>query len=236
MKSRPRTIPAQPRGNDLKRLGILGGTFDPVHCGHLILATQLRDVFGLDLVLLVPCNRSPHKPRYRPAPSRHRLEMARLAALGRRGLAVSDVEICRGGISYTVDTVRQLRRLVGPRVEMWLLVGTDAYLDIPAWKDFRSVVRECFLGVACRPGYKVRRLPKIISSRARFAEITQLDVSSTDLRRRLRAGLSVGFLVPERVEAYIKRNGLYGPAKRLAEARPGRPLRAGRRSDRSVPC
>jgi len=236
VRSRPAAIPARVRGSELRRLGVLGGTFDPVHCGHLILAAQLREVFGLDLVLLVPCSRSPHKPKYRPAPSRHRLEMARLATSGRKGLAVSDMEIRRGGISYTVETVKQLRRLVGPQVEIWLLVGTDAYLDIPAWKDFGAIMRECFLGVACRPGYKVRRLPAIITSKARFAEITEFDVSSTDIRRRLRAGLTAAFLVPERVEAYIKRNKLYGPAKQRVQAHLRRHERAGRHSGASASC
>jgi len=215
----------------------LGGTFDPVHYGHLILAAQLREAFGLDRVLLVPCSRSPHKPRYKPAHSRHRLEMARLATLGRKGLAVSDMEIRRGGLSYTIDTVTQLRQLMGPRVELWLLVGMDAYLDIPAWKDFESIVRECSIGVARRPGYRVRQLPKAIRSKAHFAEITELAVSSTDIRRRLRAGLGASFLVPERVEAYIKRNRLYGPTKPVGAAQHSRPPQESRRgSDASSAC
>ena len=131
------------------------------------------------------------------------------------------MEIRRGGISYTVDTVKQLRKLAGPRVELWLLVGMDAYLDIPAWKDFESIVRECLIGVACRPGYRITRLPKAIRSRARFAEITEFAVSSTEIRRRLRAGLGASFLVPERVEAYIQSNKLYGPARRRAAAPSG---------------
>ena len=216
MKRRPGATPERILGSDLKRLGVLGGTFDPVHYGHLVCAAQLQEAFALDLVLLVPCNRSPHKPHYRPAPSRHRLAMTRQAVFGREGLAVSDLEIRRGGISYTIDTVRDLRRLVGPRVEIWLLMGTDAYLDVPAWKDFRSVVRECRLGVACRPGYKARRLPEAVRSKARFAEITSLDVSSTDIRRRLRGGLTVAYLVPERVENYIGRNRLYGLPGRVS--------------------
>jgi nicotinate-nucleotide adenylyltransferase len=216
VKRSPGAIPGQTRGGRITRLGILGGTFDPVHYGHLVCAAQLREAFGLDLVLLVPCSRSPHKPHYRPAPSRHRLAMAGLAASRRKGLAVSDLETRRGGISYTIDTVKELREVLGPQVEIWLLMGMDAYLDVTAWKQSDSIVRECYLGVACRPGYRIRRLPRSISCRARFAHITAVEVSSTDVRRRLQDGLTIAFLVPERVEDYIKRHRLYEPRGRVS--------------------
>lgn len=221
------------------RIGVFGGTFDPIHLGHLVCAEQLRDALGLDRVILIPCSRSPHKPRCRLAPSRHRLEMARLAVRGRRGLSVSDLEIARGGVSYTVDTVRQLRRRLGARAEIWLLLGADAYRDVAAWQDPQTVIRECCFGVAGRPGYRKITPSWAGRARTRFVRITPVDLSSTDVRLRVAAGRSVRFLVPGPVEAYIERHGLYrrggrggadrgGGTRRGARCRaPSRRLRSG---------
>lgn len=196
----------------MKRIGVFGGTFDPVHYGHLVLADQLREAFSLDRVVFVPANRSPHKPGYRPAPAAHRLKMVELALQGCRDFTVSDFEIRRGGVSYTIDTVRYLRRRFGAQVELWLLLGMDAYLEVPTWKDFEVVVSQCFLGVACRPGWRAGRMPKAVSRRAMFAETTPLGISSTDIRRRARQGGSIRFLVPPAVDAYLRRHRLYGRA------------------------
>ena len=204
----------RPRGRqrtDLKRLGIFGGTFDPVHYGHLICADQLRQALDLDLVIFVPCNRSPHKPGYRPAAARHRLRMAELATRDVPGFAISDLETRRGGASYTVETIRQIRRQYGKGVQLWLLMGMDAYRDVRSWKEPDAILRECYLGVACRPGYGRPRMGA--TGRARFVEITSVDISSTVIRRRVRLGRTVRFLMPEAVETYIRRNRLYGSAR-----------------------
>jgi nicotinate-nucleotide adenylyltransferase len=170
----------------------------------------LREALKLDVVVFMPCNRSPHKPGYRPAPARHRLRMAKLALRGFRGFAVSDLETRRGGPSYTVDTVRRIRKRYGKGVELWLLVGMDAYLDLGTWREPEAILRDCSLGVACRPGYAGRKRPGAAGVRARFVEITPLEISSTALRRKIRLGRSISFLVPNLVEAYIRRNRLYG--------------------------
>ena len=206
--------PKRPRRTSPKRLGIFGGTFDPIHIGHLVLAHQLREALRLDTVIVVPCSRSPHKPGYRPAPAGHRLRMARLALRGLDGFEVSDLEMRRRGPSYTVDTVRRIRRRHGTGVELWLLVGMDAYLEMEAWREPEVILRECRLGVACRPGYRAGRLRLAAGARVRFIEMTPLDISSTALRRRVRSGRSISFLVPAAVEAYIKRHGLYGARRR----------------------
>jgi nicotinate-nucleotide adenylyltransferase len=174
----------------------------------------MREALGLDLVIIIPCSRSPHKPRCLLAPSRHRLRMVELAIGGTQGLEASDVEIRRGGVSYTVDTVRELRRRFGSRVEIWLLLGMDAYLDSPRWKDLGTLVRECHFGVACRPGYRSPARSGVAPSRTRFVGITAVDVSSTDVRRRLRAGKSIRYLVADPVRAYIGRHGLYNGRRR----------------------
>ena len=200
----------RPRSADLRRLGIFGGTFDPVHYGHLICADQLSEALGLDLVVFMPCNRSPRKPGYRPAPARHRLEMVKLALRPAPSFVVSDIETRRGGASYTVDTVRQIRTLYGGHVDLWLLMGMDAYLDVLSWKEPDAIFQECSLGVACRPGYRGEQLPGVAQGKTRFVEITSVDISSTAVRGRLRQGRTVKFLLPEVVEAYIRRHRLYG--------------------------
>lgn len=206
--------PKPPRHNELKRLGIFGGTFDPIHYGHLVCARELAEALLLDLVMFIPASRSPHKPRYRPAPARDRIRMVEIATRGYRGFVVSDMETRRPSISYTADTVCRLRKRLGPSVELWLLVGMDAYLDIPAWKDPATIVRECSLGVACRPGYHRGALGLTPRGRTRFVKTTLVDISSTQIRKQVRDGRSIDFLLPREVEAYIRRHGLYGSGGR----------------------
>jgi nicotinate-nucleotide adenylyltransferase len=130
--------------------------------------------------------------------------MVRLALGNHPLFEVSDLEIKRGGVSYTVDTVRHFREAMGPGVELWLLLGIDAYLDIPAWKDPDVVLAECRFAVARRPGCEDRRLSSDFEARTRFENITAVDISSTGIRQRLREGKSIRYLVPDAVEAYIR--------------------------------
>lgn len=197
-----------------RRIGIFGGTFDPVHYGHLVCAEQLREAAGLDVVMFMPCSRQPHKPRYAPSSPAHRLAMLRAATRRRQEFLVSDLEIRRGGVSYTSDTVLELRSFLGKRPEMWLMLGMDAFLDMPGWKDPAAVERECRFAVATRPGYTgtghIRKtLKRALAGKCRFVEITGLDISSTGIRRRVARGKSIRFLLPDPVEAYIKKTGLY---------------------------
>jgi nicotinate-nucleotide adenylyltransferase len=196
-----------------KRIGIFGGTFDPVHYGHLVCAEQLREAAGLDIVLFIPCSRQPHKPRYRPSDPADRLAMLRAATRKYPDFLVSDMEIKRGGVSYTADTVAELRTLVGRGPEIWLMLGMDAFLEVHRWKDPEVVLRECRFAVATRPGYareaRRGRYTEALKRKCRFVEITPIDISSTDIRRRASRGKSIRFLVPGPVEAHILRKGLY---------------------------
>jgi nicotinate-nucleotide adenylyltransferase len=187
----------------MERIGLFGGSFDPIHLGHLICAEQLSEAIGLDRVIFIPCSRQPHKPEYVPAGAGHRLEMVRLATSGRPDLQVSDIEIVRGGLSYTVDTVVEMRRQLGSQAELWLLMGMDAYLDLKRWKRPELLAEECRFAVACRPGYQAREQPEFASGRTTFVTITEVGLSSTDIRERITDGRSIRFLVPEAVEAYI---------------------------------
>jgi nicotinate-nucleotide adenylyltransferase len=192
-----------------RRIGIFGGTFDPVHYGHLVCAEQLREAAGLDIVMFMPCSRQPHKPRRLPSAASDRLAMLRAAVRKYEGFTVSDIETERGGVSYTADTVRQVRALAGNRPEIWLMLGMDAFLDIPGWKDPDLIFRECRFAVATSPGYRSKRVSRRVAAKCRFVEITALDISSTDIRKRAARGGSIRFLVPDPVEALIRRKGLY---------------------------
>jgi nicotinate-nucleotide adenylyltransferase len=197
-----------------RRIGIFGGTFDPVHYGHLACAEQLKEAAGIDVVMFIPCSRQPHKPRYKPTDAAERLAMLRAATRRYDGFTVSDMEIRRGGVSFTADTVSEVRSLVGKRPEIWLMLGMDAFLEVHRWKDPQVILAECRFVVAARPGYpgagQMRRMATgAVARKCRFVEITALGISSTDVRRRVARGRSIRFLVPDPVEAHIRRKGLY---------------------------
>jgi nicotinate-nucleotide adenylyltransferase len=206
-----------PRVGDVRRLGIFGGTFDPVHCGHLICAEQLREAIDLDLVLFVPSSSPPHKYERPEASAAHRLEMVKLAIAGSDRFATSDIEVVKGGVSYTVDTVRHIRDVYGEGVQLWLLMGMDAYLDIPTWKEPETIAAECSFGVATRPGYSKDLDPRLPKAKTRFVDITLVEISSTDIRRRLSRGKSIKHLVPDGVERYIRQHGPYPSASKGQE-------------------
>jgi nicotinate-nucleotide adenylyltransferase len=193
--------------------GLLGGSFDPIHLGHVAAAEAVLRLRLLDQVLLVPTGQPPHKPPL-AASFDHRLAMARLAAKGRKGLSVSDLEGRRPGPSYTVDTLRELRRLHrGTAFE--LLVGADMLLDLPRWHRAEEVVREARIVAFGRPGAAseaARGAFEAAFGRVRhvWVELSPMEVSSTGIRQRLLAGEPVRGLLDPAVEAYIRAHGLYG--------------------------
>ena len=186
------------------RLGILGGSFDPVHLGHLALAEAARDRLGLDRVLLVVAAAQPLKPQGPAAPAEDRYAMVRLAVRGRRGLEASDLELRRPAPSYTVDTLREIRRRFPDASEVVLLLGADALEEFPRWRE-SGAVRALARMVACpRPG-----APAPTGAFEVLAADTP-EASSTEVRRRAAAGEPLAGLVPGDVEAYIRERRLYG--------------------------
>lgn len=186
------------------RVALLGGSFDPVHLGHLHVAEVVLATGAYDQVLFVPAHLPSHKPATLAAPD-HRLTMLRLAISRRPGLAVSDVELRRGGVSYTVDTVRQLQRDGTLGMRPGLVVGDDLGAELDTWREAEALFGMVELLVARRTRPKAplafphRRLPN-----------HPLPLSSSELRRRVRAGQVIRALVPDRVDAYIREHGLYG--------------------------
>jgi len=195
------------------RIGILGGTFNPPHLGHLVLAQEAYLRLSLDRVMLVPARIPPHKPVDDEPGVEHRLEMCRLAADGESWLNVSDLEVQRPGPSYTVDTLEQLHSRT-PDSELYLIVGADIAVGLPDWRDPGRVLSLATLSVAERPGTSRAAVEEAMENvpggeRARYFEMLEIGISSTMLRDRVRAGQPTRYLMPDAVRSYIESNALY---------------------------
>lgn len=192
------------------RIGILGGTFDPPHAGHLALAHAARDQLKLDEVILMPANRNPHKSAKATIP-KHRFEMVKLAVEGEPGLAASDLEITRGGLSYTVETLAELA--MAQPAEYWWILGADALRDFGTWKQPERILRLARLAAAVRPPMSetdVRaRLSGELKEHVDIVRMNAMDVSSTDLRSRLERKQTVNPWIAPRVLRYIQEHRLY---------------------------
>jgi len=200
------------------RIGVLGGSFNPVHNGHLILAEQMREHFGLAKVLFVPARRPPHKQSEGLAPAADRLRMVQLAIEGNAALDASDIELRRHGLSYTIDTIRELQQQYGPEAELHFIIGCDTVRELPTWHRVGELMRMCKFVVGLRPGHAAavhEHLAGILPERElaaleqRTASIRLIEISSTDIRHRCRSGKSIRYLVPAAVEDYIRTRGLY---------------------------
>lgn len=194
------------------RIGVLGGTFDPVHYGHLRLAEEAREALGLQRVLLIPAFVSPFRTAERLSEPAHRLRMLQLAAHDNPHFVVSDIEIQRGGVSYTVETLHALQAQ-HPDAELYLIVGADALRGFPAWREPERIVHICTLAVGVRPDYDLQAtlntLPEPIRARVQPIRATPLDISATELRQRVRTGRSIRYLTPPNVIEYIHQHRLY---------------------------
>jgi nicotinate-nucleotide adenylyltransferase len=200
------------------REGILGGSFDPIHNAHLHVAREARRRLALDRVLFVPARVPPHKPVAAATSAERRLAMVKLAIAGEPGFEVSDVELRREGPSYTIDTVRSELDRLGADAEIFFLVGTDQALELDTWRRIDDLARLCTLVPVARPGFHLadldrlaRKLPAELAARIKSAALdtAPMDVSSTDIRRRVREGQSIADLVPPAVARYIREHGLY---------------------------
>ncbi len=198
-----------------KSLGILGGTFDPVHYGHLLAGEWAREVYRLDQLVFMPAARPPHKDLAGVLGSQHRSRMVELAVNDNPGFSVSTLEQEREGFSYTVDTVRYYLQEY-PGVEIYFIIGVDALQLIYTWKDVEQLVELCQFIVVTRPGYildksdpALQSLPDALWERLTLLSIPGLEISSSDIRRRVSKGLSIRYLLPPAVEKYIQENNLY---------------------------
>ncbi len=197
------------------RLGVLGGTFDPVHIGHLLLAEEARSALGLDRVLFVPAGEPWRKAERELSNSEHRLAMVRLAVGDAPAFEVSTVEVERRGPTYTVDTLEALRQEMGSGAEVFFLMGQDALADLPHWRDPERIIALARLAVASRAGWEEAQAVALekevpgISRRVVWLEMPHIAISSTAVRDRVRRGESIRYWVPPPVEDYIRQNRLY---------------------------
>jgi nicotinate-nucleotide adenylyltransferase len=195
-----------------RRLGVFGGTFDPPHVGHLALAEWALEQLELDRVLFVPAGTPPHKQAGRRSSAAQRVAMTRAAVRGNEAFTVSTIETKRRGPSYTVDTLAELAA-ANPGAELWLLMGADMYATLRTWHEPEGIARHARIAVALRPGAKApRRVSGIKGQRVEWLGNPGIEVSSSAVRDRARAGRSVRYLVPDAVARHIARHGLYRSA------------------------
>jgi nicotinate-nucleotide adenylyltransferase len=186
------------------RVGVFGGSFDPIHLGHLVVAESARDALSLDHVLLIPARVPPHKPGRVLAGAEHRWRMVELACSGNDRLRPSRIEIDQDGVAYTVDTLRALRGAADAPAEMYLLLGADSLRDMYTWRDPSEIRRLAHLVVARRPGVHVHASDDVL-----VLVQPPLEISASDIRARVRAKRTIRYLVPDAVRAYIDEHGLY---------------------------
>jgi nicotinate-nucleotide adenylyltransferase len=186
------------------KVGILGGTFNPVHIGHLIMAEEIMEKALLSRVIFVPTYLPPHKDNIDVAPAADRFKMLKLAVSNNRNFHISDIEIRRQGQSYTIDTVKELKKLF-PRDELYFITGSDLLKYLDAWKDLSEILKLVKFLVATRPGYPLEKIPSYIST----VSIRAVDISGFEVRQAARQGCSFRYLVPERVFNYINAKKLY---------------------------
>jgi len=202
--------------SDVKRkIGIMGGTFDPIHTGHLVIAEAVRIEYNLEKVLFIPAANPPHKQHSQIEPSIHRYIMTVMATYSNPHFYVSPIELERSGLSYTIDTVRALIEQYGDKTEFYFITGADAIQDLPTWRHIDQLLDLCHFIAAARPG-SICSLDHIINNlgvkgRQRIHRLPnpELEISSTDIRERVGLGRSIKYIVPESVESYILKEGLY---------------------------
>jgi nicotinate-nucleotide adenylyltransferase len=197
------------------KVGIFGGTFDPIHMGHLLLAEEARVRLSLTKVLFIPTGQPWMKEGRPVSAGHHRLAMVRLAIEDHPAFEASDIELRRPGPTYTIDTLEELRALWGDGPEVYLLLGLDALRDFPRWREPQRILEQCLLVGMARPGY-VDFSPSTLdvvfpgaSQRLVLLHGPQIGISGTEIRRRVSMGVSIRYWVPRPVELYIAQHGLY---------------------------
>lgn len=184
------------------KIGILGGSFNPPHIGHLILAEYVRDYLELDKVLFIPCSSPPHKPNQDMPKGDTRLKMLNLALRNKKNFEISNIEVNKGGVSYTIDTVRELRKR-WIKEEIFFIIGSDLYKEFHTWKSPKEIRQTVNLVVVIRNDLADKDDDCV------FVNIPRIEISSSLIRERIRMGRSIKYMVPPRVERYIYKSRLY---------------------------
>lgn len=198
-----------------QRIGIMGGTFDPIHFGHLVAAEAARFQLNLDRVIFVPSGQPPHKKAVGVTPANHRLAMTNLAIADNCHFQSSQVELLRSGPSYTIDTVKYFLEQ-WPGAQIYFITGADVILELLTWKDAMGLLELCYFIAVTRPGYDLEqlkylkdRLPSGLGEKIITLQVPGIAISSTELRQRVQLAEPIKYLVPEGVSAYINQHNLY---------------------------
>lgn len=198
------------------KIGIMGGTFDPIHYGHLVTAEAAREKFCLDKVIFVPSGNPPHKKNKEISPGIDRVNMTVLATANNPFFEVSDIELKRDGYTYTVDTLKEFIKIYGENTRFYFITGADAVMEILTWKDVSTILKLCRIVSAYRPGSDINKfrsmvdeLERVHRSNIHLIEVPALAISSTEIRERVKSGITIKYLLPEKVERYILEKGLY---------------------------
>lgn len=213
------------------KIGLFGGTFDPIHWGHLRSAEEVSETFTLDRVYFIPAAVPPHKRGQTTTPVHDRLQMVRMAVAKNPKFTVSTAEVSRAGVSYSIDTIREFAATLDRKDSLYFIIGLDAFHEIGTWKDYREIFSLCNFIVTSRPGSKERdplkgtgvAVKKLFcydfkdgsyrhksGTRVYFDELTDIAISASEIRALVHDGKSIRYLVPPEVEKYIKRRALYG--------------------------
>lgn len=197
------------------KIGIMGGTFDPIHTGHLIIGEYARTTLNLDRVIFIPVGLPPHKDNSKVSTSKSRLQMTKLAIKSNSYFYLSSIEVDRKETTYTIDTIKELKNIY-KEDELYFVIGGDSLFEIEKWKDFNELINLCKFVVLQRPGRTKEKMDeKILELREAYKlELEKIyspliDISSTEIRQRVNNNLSIKYLVPESVEDYITNNRLY---------------------------
>ena len=191
------------------KIGVMGGTFNPIHLAHLISAEQIRQGLALDQVLFVPSARPPHKSPDGIVDPEHRYQMAKLAVADNPYFFVSRIEINRKGPSYAIQTIQDLKKHYGPRCELSWIIGSDSLIEFKIWKDYDRLLDMCQFVAINRPEYPLSEVPPDIMKRVKIFKIPFMQIAATDIRKHIRSGQSIRYLVPLAVVDYIQHHKLY---------------------------
>ncbi len=200
---------------DQRRIGVFGGTFDPIHVGHLYIAANAQSALGLEQVILMPSGIPPHKRNKNITASHHRFQMCELAIANEEVFTVSDLEIKREGISYSILTLDELQASYGESVELVFIIGGDMLADLPSWHRVEALLTKYHVLALSRPGYNLNEVmaknPLLQQYRHRIwiQEILPIEISATALRASMIKGQNVRYLIPDSVLAYIQANNIY---------------------------
>lgn len=189
---------------------IFGGTFDPPHIGHLLIAQTIIESENFERLIFVPANISPAKKGKIISSSKKRLDMLNMALTNNENFEISDFEISKGDVSYTIDTIVEFANTLNlDKKDLYFLMGSDTLGEFHNWKDPKKIMSLCNIIVAIRPGFTPSDIPQWILDEVHFANIPQFEISSTNIRARWRDGKTIRYMVPKEVWEYINKNGLY---------------------------